>query len=69
MTRPLRRAGYAYGPVPGLDTVHLDQSHGLAFLDAEIQLQNYRTLFSRIEGVALSPEDTRDLLHRISQQL
>ncbi|MER5616739.1 DUF5753 domain-containing protein [Streptomyces sp. NPDC002215] len=60
---------YAYGRVPELDTVHLDQSHGLAFLDAETQLRNYRTLFSRIEGAALSSQDTRDLIHHISQQL
>lgn len=60
---------YACGPVPELDTVHLDQSHGLAFLDADTQLQNYRTLFSRIEDAALSPEDTRDLIHHISQHL
>ncbi|MER5361469.1 helix-turn-helix transcriptional regulator [Streptomyces sp. NPDC002785] len=60
---------YAHGPVPELDTVHLDQSHGLAFLDADTQLQNYRTLFSRIEDAALSPEDTRDLIHHISQHL
>ncbi|MFJ9677913.1 helix-turn-helix transcriptional regulator [Streptomyces sp. NPDC101194] len=60
---------YAYGPVPELDTVHLDQSHGLAYLDAEIQLHNYRTLFSRIEDAALSPEDTRDLIHHIGQHL
>ncbi|MFD4761254.1 DUF5753 domain-containing protein [Streptomyces sp. NPDC058439] len=60
---------YAYGPVPELDTVHLDQSHGLAFLDAETQLQNYRTLFSRIEEVALSPADTRNLIHHVSQHL
>ncbi|MEE1737323.1 helix-turn-helix transcriptional regulator [Streptomyces sp. BE147] len=60
---------YAYGPVPELDTVHLDQYHGLAFLDAESQLHNYRTLFSRIEDVALPPEDTQDLIQRICQQL
>ncbi|MFE4796454.1 helix-turn-helix transcriptional regulator [Streptomyces sp. NPDC056708] len=60
---------YAYGPVPELDTVHLDQSHGLAFLDAETQIHNYRTLFSRIEDAALSPADTRNLIHHVSQHL
>lgn len=60
---------YAYGPVPELDTVHLDQSHGLVFLDAEVQLRDYRTLFRKIEEVALSPADTRDLIHHIKQRL
>ncbi|MBX9394735.1 DUF5753 domain-containing protein [Streptomyces sp. TRM72054] len=35
---------YSSGPVPQLDTVHLDQSHGPVFLDAEAQLNKYRDL-------------------------
>ncbi|WP_409471126.1 helix-turn-helix domain-containing protein [Streptomyces sp. HC307] len=60
---------YSYGPVPQLDTVQLDQSHGVAFLDAEAQLQKYRTLFDRIDAVALSPEKTRDLVHHLMREL
>ncbi|MBO4258416.1 helix-turn-helix domain-containing protein [Streptomyces griseorubiginosus] len=60
---------YAHGPVPQLDTVQLDQSHGVAFLDAEAQLHKYRTLFARIEAVALSPDKTRDLIHRLMREL
>ncbi|MGW1494781.1 helix-turn-helix domain-containing protein [Streptomyces sp. NPDC002402] len=60
---------YACGPVPSLDTVHLDQSHGLAFLDTEAQLDKYRVLFDKIEAVALSPMDTRDLVHSIGRNL
>ncbi len=60
---------YAYGPVPQMDTVHLDQSHGLAFLDAEAQLQKYRILFGRIEAVAHSPAESRDVIHSISRNL
>jgi transcriptional regulator with XRE-family HTH domain len=60
---------YAYGPVPRLDTVHLDQSHGLAFLDAEAQLDKYRLLFDKIEAVALSPTKSRDLIHNIARPL
>lgn len=60
---------YAYGPVPQLDTVYLDQAHGLAFLDAEAQLHKYRTLFSRIEALALAPEETRDLIHNVMREL
>jgi transcriptional regulator with XRE-family HTH domain len=60
---------YAHGPVPQLDTVYLDQAHGLAFLDAEAQLHKYRTLFDRISAVALSPEKTRDLIHNVMREL
>ncbi|KUN80203.1 helix-turn-helix domain-containing protein [Streptomyces griseoruber] len=60
---------YAHGPVAQLDTVHLDQSHGIAFLDAEAQLHKYRTLFTRIEAVALSPEKTRDLIQHVMREL
>ncbi|GGR44126.1 helix-turn-helix domain-containing protein [Streptomyces aurantiogriseus] len=60
---------YAHGPVPQLDTVYLDQAHGLAFLDAEAQLHKYRTLFDRIEAVALPPEKTRDLIHHVMREL
>lgn len=60
---------YVRGRVPQLDTVYLDQSHGIAFLDAEAQLHKYRTLFDRIEAVALSPAKTRDLIHSIAQDL
>ncbi|MGW2701527.1 helix-turn-helix domain-containing protein [Streptomyces sp. NPDC001340] len=60
---------YAHGPVPQLDTVYLDQSHGPAFLDAEAQLQKYRTLFERVRAVALGPEKTRDLIHGVMREL
>ncbi|MHC0429536.1 helix-turn-helix domain-containing protein [Streptomyces sp. O3] len=60
---------YAHGPVPQLDTVHLDQSHGLAFLDAEAQLQKYRTLFEKLESVALSPTKSQSLIRSIAHDL
>ncbi|MEU9962174.1 helix-turn-helix transcriptional regulator [Streptomyces sp. NPDC050982] len=60
---------YAHGPVSQLDTVYLDQSHGLAFLDADAQLHKYRTLFDRVEAIALSPEKTRDLIHHVMREL
>ncbi|WP_434594190.1 helix-turn-helix domain-containing protein [Streptomyces sp. A5-4] len=60
---------YAHGSVPQMDTVHLDQSHGLTFLDAEAQLAKYRTLFGRIEVVAHSPAQSRDVIHSISRNL
>ncbi|MCX5247080.1 helix-turn-helix transcriptional regulator [Streptomyces sp. NBC_00201] len=60
---------YAHGPVPQLDTVYLDQAHGLAFLDAEAQLHKYRTLFDRIDAVSLSPEETRSLIGNLMREL
>ncbi|MGW0736272.1 DUF5753 domain-containing protein [Streptomyces sp. NPDC002851] len=60
---------YASGPVQQLDTVHLDQSHGLTFLDAEAQLHKYRTLFQLLEAVALDPDKTRDLIANIIRDL
>ncbi|WJV51368.1 helix-turn-helix domain-containing protein [Streptomyces flavofungini] len=53
---------YSSGPVPQLDAVHLDQSHGPVFLDAEAQLQMYRVLLDRMERVALTPELSRDFI-------
>lgn len=60
---------YAFAHVPQLDTVYLDQSHGLAFLDGEAQLLKYRTLFDRIEAVTLAPEKTRDLIRNVMREL
>ncbi|MDI3390430.1 helix-turn-helix transcriptional regulator [Streptomyces sp. B-S-A8] len=60
---------YASGPVQQLDTVHLDQSHGLTFLDAEAQLHKYRSLFQRLETVALAPDKTQDLIAQIIRDL
>ncbi|MEV7618486.1 helix-turn-helix transcriptional regulator [Streptomyces sp. NPDC089799] len=60
---------YAHGPVSRLDTVHLDQSHGPAFLDAEAQLSKYRVLLERMEATALGPEDSRTFITEIAQRL
>ncbi|MFH9179641.1 helix-turn-helix domain-containing protein [Streptomyces albogriseolus] len=60
---------YSTGPVPQLDTVHLDQSHGPVFLDSEAQLDKYRVLLTRMETSALPPDKSRDLIHKIAQEL
>ncbi|MFE6162474.1 helix-turn-helix domain-containing protein [Streptomyces sp. NPDC056486] len=60
---------YAEGPVPQLDTVHLDQSHGAALICAEAQLGKYRMLLARIEDKALSPSASRDLILSIVHNL
>ncbi|MEV1022156.1 helix-turn-helix transcriptional regulator [Streptomyces sp. NPDC050264] len=60
---------YFEGPVPQLDTVNLDQSHGPVFLDAEAQLRKYRVLLDRMESASLPPEKSRDLIHNIIREL
>ncbi|MFJ2774025.1 helix-turn-helix domain-containing protein [Streptomyces sp. NPDC087300] len=60
---------YAAGPVPQLDTVNLDQSHGPVFLDAEAQLDKYRVLLDRMEATALPPTKSREFIHHIVQDL
>jgi transcriptional regulator with XRE-family HTH domain len=60
---------YSTGPVPQLDTVHLDQSHGPVFLDAEAQLAKYRVLLDRMEAKAVPPETSRDLIQSIAKDL
>ncbi|MFE1292911.1 helix-turn-helix domain-containing protein [Streptomyces sp. NPDC058751] len=60
---------YARGAVPQLDTVHLDQSHGSALLDAEAQLDKYRVLLDRMEATALPPEESQTFVHEVLQDL
>ncbi|MEU6820640.1 helix-turn-helix transcriptional regulator [Streptomyces atriruber] len=60
---------YSSGQVPQLDTVHLDQSHGPTFLDAEAQLEMYRVLLDRIEFIALDVTRSRDLIHNLIRDL
>ncbi|RVU17061.1 XRE family transcriptional regulator [Streptomyces antnestii] len=60
---------YSEGPVPQLDTVNLDQSHGPVFLDAEAQLHKYRVLLDRMEIASLTPAKSQDFIHSIAHDL
>jgi hypothetical protein len=60
---------YFGGPVPQLDTVLLDQSHGALLLDAEAQLEKYRLLLAKMEATALTPEKSRDFVHSLIQEV
>ncbi|MEU7584508.1 helix-turn-helix transcriptional regulator [Streptomyces sp. NPDC041068] len=60
---------YMHGAVPLLDTAQLDQFHGPVLLDSEAHLGKYRKLLDVVEGTALSPEKSRDLIHSIAQDL
>ncbi|BFO15281.1 hypothetical protein SHKM778_16690 [Streptomyces sp. KM77-8] len=60
---------YAEGPVPQLDTVQIDNSHGPDFLHSDGQLAKYRAQLDLLEGLALSPERSRDVIREIAHQL
>ncbi|MFW6721087.1 helix-turn-helix domain-containing protein [Streptomyces sp. MAR4 CNY-716] len=60
---------YFEGPVPRLDTVQVDSAHGPDFLHADGQLSKYRLLLDQMKAVSLPPEQTRDYIHTIAQQL
>lgn len=60
---------YAEGPVPQLDTVQVDSSHGPEFVYADGQLANYRSLLDQLEELALTAERSRDFIHEVAGQL
>ncbi|MFC7882885.1 helix-turn-helix domain-containing protein [Streptomyces sp. NPDC057376] len=60
---------YAGGAVPKLDTVVRDGPHGTLFIDSEPQLGVFRTLFRRVKAVSLTPERSRDFIHRLVKEL
>ncbi|MFI7296778.1 helix-turn-helix domain-containing protein [Streptomyces sp. NPDC050121] len=60
---------YTEGPVPKLDTVVRDGPQGAAFIDSEAQLNAFRTLFRKVEGVSLEAERSRDFIHKLAKEL
>ncbi|WP_308355509.1 MULTISPECIES: DUF5753 domain-containing protein [Streptomyces] len=60
---------YAEGPVPQLDTVNLDQSHGPVFLEAEAQLKKYRVLLDRMEAAALALGESQTFILKMLNDL
>ncbi|WP_411116655.1 DUF5753 domain-containing protein [Streptomyces sp. 058-1L] len=60
---------YAEGPVPQLDTVQIDNSHGPDFLHSKEQLSKYRAHLDRMEQIALKPSESRDFIHHVARQL
>ncbi|GAB2957814.1 transcriptional regulator WhiJ [Streptomyces pseudoechinosporeus] len=60
---------FAGGPVPRLDTVLVDTAHGGTLLDAEAQLSRYRVILRTMEDMALGVVESRDLIHRLVQQM
>ncbi|MER6097610.1 helix-turn-helix transcriptional regulator [Streptomyces sp. NPDC001728] len=56
-------------PVPQLDTVQLDSSHGSLLLDTDMQLRRYRGLLDRLRGLSLSADESRAFIRTIAQDL
>ncbi|MFE0047422.1 DUF5753 domain-containing protein [Streptomyces albireticuli] len=57
---------YAEGPVPQLDTVQIDSTHGPDFLYAEAQLSKYRAQLDWMERLAMEPDDSRRFIEDIA---
>ncbi|MER6999144.1 helix-turn-helix transcriptional regulator [Streptomyces sp. NPDC000410] len=60
---------YVAGPVPQLDTVQLDVANGVAFMDSESQLANHRHIIDGTEQKSLPPQESRDFIHAMIEQL
>ncbi|MFD3501619.1 helix-turn-helix domain-containing protein [Streptomyces sp. NPDC058676] len=60
---------YVHGTVPQLDTVQLDQSHGIALLNAEAQLDKYRRVLDRLMTLSLNEPESRALINNIVRTL
>ncbi|MET8327143.1 helix-turn-helix transcriptional regulator [Streptomyces sp. NPDC005181] len=60
---------YAESPVPELDTVELDSTHGPEFYDSEKQLRKYRAQLDAMQAVALDPDTSRDFILDIANDL
>ncbi|GAB3172153.1 hypothetical protein GCM10027162_14150 [Streptomyces incanus] len=60
---------HACGPVPRLDTALRDYPTGTAFIDAEPQLNQLRTLFRKVEKASLDPAASLDFIHRLTKEL
>ncbi|MDQ0776024.1 transcriptional regulator with XRE-family HTH domain [Streptomyces aurantiacus] len=60
---------YVGGPVPQLDTVQLDSTHGAVFIDAPAQLHRYRARWERVASAAAEQDASLDLIRRITQEL
>ncbi|MFI7410361.1 helix-turn-helix domain-containing protein [Streptomyces sp. NPDC049627] len=60
---------YVHGAVPQLDTVQLDQSHGIVLLDAKAQLDKYRKVLDRLTALSLIELESRALIQSIIRSL
>ena len=66
VTDSMLYAGFA---VPQLDTVEVDTTYGMAFLDSEVQVALYRATYHSLEGISLDPRESKAFIHRVLQEL
>ncbi|NGO69047.1 Scr1 family TA system antitoxin-like transcriptional regulator [Streptomyces boncukensis] len=59
---------YFHGPVPQLDTVHLDVPNPV-LIDAEALLAKYHSAIDTAERAALSADRTRDFIKKVDHEL
>ncbi|QES42753.1 transcriptional regulator [Streptomyces venezuelae] len=57
------------GPITRLGTVLRDAPHGTAFIDSEAQLDHFRTLFRKVKGSSLEPDQSRHFIHQLTKEL
>jgi transcriptional regulator with XRE-family HTH domain len=60
---------YTSGPVVALDTAQRDAPYGSSYVDEAAQLLTMRTLFRKVESMALEPGPSRDLIQRLAKEL
>ncbi|MFB7129976.1 helix-turn-helix domain-containing protein [Kitasatospora sp. NPDC056273] len=52
----------ARGPVPELDTVQIDLSHGPTFVHTQVELASYRRIKEETAAIALGPDESREFI-------
>ncbi|WP_030241158.1 helix-turn-helix domain-containing protein [Streptomyces sp. NRRL S-350] len=55
----------ARGPVPELDTVQIDLSHGPKFVHTQAELASYRRIKEETAAIALGSDDSRDFIQSL----
>ncbi|MFG2915778.1 helix-turn-helix domain-containing protein [Kitasatospora sp. NPDC048298] len=55
----------ARGPVPELDTVQIDLSHGPTFVHNQVELASYRRIKEETAAIALGPDESRDFIRAL----
>lgn len=60
---------YSKGDVPSLDVVQLDRTTVAEFLHLEAQLRKFASHLDQMQRIALSVDQTRDLIRAIARQL
>ncbi|MFY1677664.1 MULTISPECIES: helix-turn-helix domain-containing protein [unclassified Streptomyces] len=60
---------YVHGTAPPLDTVQLDQSHGITLLHARAQLDKYHKVLDRLWALSLEEDDSHELIRSLGRRI